>query len=202
PIGCANLHGGAVAIPASDMSEGLIVSDLSVALGGQAIVRGVSLTAEPGSITGLIGPNGAGKSTLMRAILDLVPRTAGSIIFEGIDLLALTRRSRAQFAGFVEQSSSTDARLTAREVVALGRIPFQSVWQTTPSPEDGIQIDAALAAVDMSSFAGRLYHVLSGGEQQRIQIARALAQQPRLLILDEPTSHLDIHAQLITLDLL
>jgi iron complex transport system ATP-binding protein len=184
------------------MSEGLIVSDLSVALGGQAIVRGVSLTAEPGSITGLIGPNGAGKSTLMRAILDLVPRTAGSIIFEGIDLLALTRRSRAQFAGFVEQSSSTDARLTAREVVGLGRIPFQSVWQTTPSPEDGIQIDAALAAVDMSSFAGRLYHVLSGGEQQRIQIARALAQQPRLLILDEPTSHLDIHAQLITLDLL
>jgi iron complex transport system ATP-binding protein len=184
------------------MSKGLIVSDLSVTLGGQAIVQGVSLTADPGSITGLIGPNGAGKSTLMRAILDLVPRISGSIIFEGSDLLALTRRSRAQFAAFVEQSSSTDARLTAREVVALGRIPFQSVWQTIPSAEDGLGIDTALAAVDMSSFADRLYHVLSGGEQQRVQIARALAQQPRLLILDEPTSHLDIHAQLITLDLL
>ena len=103
---------------------------------------------------------------------------------------------------FVEQSAGTDARLTVRDVVLLGRIPFQTVWQVAPSPEDLRLADAALASVDMVAFADRLYHTLSGGEQQRIQIARSLAQQPRLLLLDEPTSHLDVHAQLTALRLL
>lgn len=183
------------------MSEGLVVSDVTMRLGDRAIVDGIDMVAPAGQVTGLIGPNGAGKSTLLRAILGLVPAT-GSVSFDGTDLIALPRRARAQFTAFVEQSSETDARLTAREVVLLGRIPFQSVWQASPSPEDAVQAEAALAAVDMVAFADRLYHTLSGGEQQRIQIARALAQQPRLLLLDEPTSHLDVHAQLATLDLL
>ena len=184
------------------MSRGLNVSNLSVTIGAQAIVADVTLAAEPGAITGLIGPNGAGKSTLLRAVLGLVPQASGAVTFDGADLLAMSRRARAQFTAFVEQNSATDARLTAREVVGLGRIPFQSLWQATPSPKDESEIDAALAAVEMSGFGNRLYHVLSGGEQQRVQIARALAQQPRLLLLDEPTSHLDIHAQLVTLDLM
>jgi iron complex transport system ATP-binding protein len=153
-------------------------------------------------VTGLIGPNGAGKSTLLRSILGLTPLASGSVTFGDADLLAMPRRSRAQFAAFVEQSGATDARLTAREVVLLGRIPFQTVWQVSPSPDDTGIADAALAAVDMTTFADRLYHTLSGGEQQRIQVARSLAQQPRLLLLDEPTSHLDVHAQLAILSLL
>ncbi len=184
------------------MTSGLSVRGVSVQLDGQAILDAVDLTAQPGTITGLIGPNGAGKSTLLRAILGLAPIAGGSIAFDGTDLLALPRRSRAQFTAYVEQSVGTDARLTAREVVLLGRIPFQTVWQVSPSPEDTSLADAALAAVDMITFADRLYHTLSGGEQQRIQIARSLAQQPRLLLLDEPTSHLDVHAQLATLGLL
>lgn len=183
------------------MTTGLLVDGLSVELGGQAILAGVQLAAAPGTVTGLIGPNGAGKSTLMRAILGLVPAT-GSVSFGGADLIAMSRRARARFTAFVEQSSDTDARLTAHEVVMLGRIPFQSVWQATPSPADGASVETALAAVGMTGFAGRLYHTLSGGEQQRIQTARALAQEPRLLLLDEPTSHLDVHAQLTTLALL
>lgn len=183
------------------MSPGLVANGVAVEVGGQSILDGIDMAAPIGQVTGLIGPNGAGKSTLLRAILDLVPAT-GSVSFDGTDLFALPRRSRAQFTAFVEQSSDTDARLTAREVVLLGRIPFQSIWQATPSPADLAQAEAALAAVDMTVFADRLYHTLSGGEQQRIQIARALAQQPRLLLLDEPTSHLDVHAQLAMLDLL
>ena len=184
------------------MSAGLSVRGVSVRLGAQTILDAVDLTAEPGMVTGLIGPNGAGKSTLLRAILGLAPIESGTVSFGGTDLLAMSRRSRAQFATFVEQSADTDARLTAREVVLLGRIPFQTVWQVSPSAEDTGLADAVLAAVDMLAFADRLYHTLSGGEQQRVQIARALAQQPRLLLLDEPTSHLDVHAQLATLALL
>ena len=184
------------------MSAGLEVSGAIVRLGAQTILHGVSLVASAGTVTGLIGPNGAGKSTLMRTILGLAPLSGGAVTFDGADLLAMPRRSRAQFTAFVEQSGDTDARLTVREVVTLGRIPFQPVWQAAPSPEDSALVDAALAEADMSGLADRLYHTLSGGEQQRVQIARALAQQPRLLILDEPTNHLDVHAQLATLDLL
>ena len=184
------------------MTAGLSVSSVSVRLGSQTILDRIDLTAAPGAVTGLIGPNGAGKSTLMRAILGLVPLDGGAVTFDNNDMLAMPRRNRALFTAFVEQSSSSDARLTAREAALLGRIPFQSVWQATPSPDDIAQVDAALAELDMSPFADRLYHTLSGGEQQRVQIARALAQQPRLLLLDEPTSHLDVHAQLAVLDLL
>ena len=182
--------------------EGLSVNSVSVRLGGQPILDAINLTAQPGTVTGLIGPNGAGKSTLMRAILGLAPVEGGTVAFGGVDLLSLSRRSRAQFVAFVEQSAGTDARLTARDVVLLGRIPFQTVWQVAPSPEDLSLAEAALASVEMVAFADRLYHTLSGGEQQRIQIARSLAQQPRLLLLDEPTSHLDVHAQLTALHLL
>lgn len=181
---------------------GLVVSGLDVTLGGRAVLRDVGLSALPRTITGLIGPNGTGKSTLMRAVLGLVPRDAGKVTFEGADLLGLSRRVRAQQAAFVEQSVSTDARLTVREVVALGRIPFQSVWQSAATVADQDAVSEALAEVDLEGLSHRLFETLSGGEQQRVLIGRALAQQPRLLVLDEPTSHLDIQAQILTLNLL
>ena len=184
------------------MSTGLVVSGVTVRAGASTILDDVSFAARSGALTGLIGPNGAGMSTLMRAALGLVPHDAGSIAFDGADLPGMKRQARAQLSAFVEQSGATEVHLSAREVVLLGRIPFQSVWQSAPSPADVRAVDEALAAVEMTDLAQRLYHTLSGGEQQRLQIARALAQQPRLLVLDEPTNHLDVHAQLAVLSLL
>ena len=179
----------------------LTVRDLSVSRGGHAIVDGVGFTAPSGRITGLIGPNGAGKSTLLAAILGLTPAT-GAAHFDGLDLPRMARRDRARQVAFVEQSATTEERLSVEEVVALGRIPFEAAWQSGPSPEDQAIIGRALAETGMASFGSRRFDTLSGGEQQRVHLARALAQQPRLLLLDEPTSHLDIRAQLQLLALL
>ena len=184
------------------MSGGLLFDAVAVRAGQAVLLERVSCRASAGRLTGLIGPNGAGKSTLMRAAMGLVPLAAGHISFRGADLPSMQRRARAQVSAFVEQSGAAEVQLTAREVVLLGRIPFQSIWQSAPSSDDDWAVDSALAAVSMSGFAGRHYHTLSGGEQQRLQIARALAQEPKLLVLDEPTNHLDVHAQLNVLSLL
>ena len=184
------------------MSKGLRVQGATAIVGSAKLLDDVSFAAPASALTGLIGPNGAGKSTLMRVALGLVPLSAGSIVFDDADLLGMPRRDRAQMTAFVEQSGTTETRLSAREVVMLGRIPFQSIWQSAPSPADNVAVAEALAVVGMSHLAARHYHTLSGGEQQRLQIARALAQMPRLLMLDEPTNHLDVHAQLAVLSLL
>ena len=179
----------------------LTVGDLTVNRGGHVIVDRASLNAPSGRITGLIGPNGAGKSTLLAAILGLTP-AMGAVRFDGLDLPKMSRRDRARQVAFVEQSATTEERLSVEEVVALGRIPFEAAWQSGPSPEDQAIIAQALAETGMTSFGLRRFDTLSGGEQQRVHLARALAQQPRLLLLDEPTSHLDIRAQLQLLALL
>ena len=179
----------------------LVVSGLSVRKSGASILTDAGFTAPLGAITGLIGPNGAGKSTLLAAILCLVPAT-GTAHFDTIDLRTMPRRERARMVAFVEQSASTEERLTVRDVVALGRIPHEARWQSAPNPQDCTIVDAALAETGMSAFAPRRFNTLSGGEQQRVHLARALAQQPRLLLLDEPTSHLDIAGQLDLLALL
>ena len=179
----------------------LTVTALSVEKSGTPILADVGFTVSSGRITGLIGPNGAGKSTLLSALIGLVP-ASGRIAFEGNDLPAMHRRDRAQLLAFVEQSAVTEERLSVRDVVALGRIPYEATWQTEPSADDTNVIAQALADTGTTDFADRRFATLSGGEQQRVHVARALAQQPRLLLLDEPTSHLDIRGQLQLLALL
>jgi len=182
--------------------SGLAVSHLQVRASKATILDDVSFSAPGGAITGLIGPNGAGKSTLIGAVVGLRPTERGEVTFKGRALLSLPPAERARLLAHVEQSATTTERLRVRDVVRLGRIPFQSTWQATPSAEDEAIVDGAMAELAIEPFARRLYHSLSGGEQQRVQLARALAQQPRLLLLDEPTSHLDIEAQLRVLGLL
>ena len=184
------------------MSAGLQVSGARVVKGGRAVVSDVRFAALGGKITGLVGPNGAGKSTLIGAVVGLERLEQGTVLFDGADLMAMDRRSRAKLCAYVEQSAATEERLSVVDVVALGRIPHGSVWVTGPSSEDAAIVMDALGRVGMAEFAARQFNTLSGGEQQRVQMARALAQEPKLLVLDEPTSHLDIRAQLQVLDLL
>ena len=182
--------------------SGLVVHAATVRAGDRAILDRVGFTADTGLVTGLIGPNGAGKSTMIAAALGLRPLAEGTIRLDDADVLRLPPAERARVCALVEQFASTTERLLVRDVVALGRLPFQSGWPSPPSPQDDVIVGRAVAELGLADFAGRFYHTLSGGEQQRVQLARALAQQPRLLLLDEPTSHLDIRAQLLVLDLL
>ncbi|WP_417307392.1 ABC transporter ATP-binding protein [Devosia sp.] len=180
----------------------LVVADARLTRDSKPILDGAGLTAPSGSLHGLIGPNGAGKSTLLRAILGLEPLDRGSVQFDGADFLSLPRGARARRAAYVEQISGTETPMAVSDVVMLGRIPFQSVWQATPTRDDEAAVTQALDAVGMTAFANRSFTTLSGGEQQKVLVARALAQSPSLLVLDEPTNHLDVAAQLGMLALL
>lgn len=181
--------------------SGLVARRISVRAGGRLLVDGVDCTVPRGSLTAMIGPNGAGKSTLLRALAAVDRPASGAVAFERDDLHTMPRRHRARVVAFVEQESSTELGLTVREVVALGRIPHQPVFQNA-TPDDAALVDAALRRCRLLDLAGRDVTTLSGGERQRVQLARALAQEPRLLLLDEPTNHLDIAAQLDVLELL
>ncbi|WP_104107795.1 ATP-binding cassette domain-containing protein [Nocardioides sp. 616] len=193
----------------------LRVRGLSRVAGGTVLVEDASFQVPSGGVVALVGPNGAGKSSLLRLIAgtaspdrlpDATParrraeRGQASVVLDGVDLLALRRRDRARQVAVVEQDARAEFALTVRQVVALGRIPHESSWAVAPT-ESG-EVDAALARAGLQGMADRSLATLSGGEQQRVQLARALAQQPRLLLLDEPTNHLDIRAQLDTLALL
>lgn len=182
--------------------SGLIIKNAIVRAGERTILADAGFSAPAGAVTGVIGPNGAGKSTLIAAVMGQRRLSGGTIAFEGIDLPGTLAAERARLCAHVEQFATTTERLSVRDVVALGRVPFQSDWQAVPSPHDDVVVTDAIEALGMSAFGDRLYHRLSGGEQQRIQIARALAQEPQLLLLDEPTSHLDIKAQLLVLEVL
>lgn len=170
-------------------------AQLSYAVSGDYLVKGVDCIIEPGVPTALLGANGAGKSTLLHLLAGLLRPTSGSVQLDGEDLWSLVPRTRAQRMAVVEQTVAGGQPLKTFDVVLLGRTPYQGLF-AGPSSHDYEVASAALHTVGMAAFGDRLYDTLSGGEQQRIQLARALAQQPHVLLLDEPTNHLDIGAQL------
>ena len=169
--------------------------------GSATLVDDAGFTAPAGALTALLGPNGAGKSTLLRAVAGIERPAAGTVEFEGEDLLALPRRERARRLALVEQEAGTELPLTVRSVVGLGRTPHESVLGGR-DPDAAAAIEDAMQTAGVAGFATREFTSLSGGERQRVMLARVLAQQPRILLLDEPTNHLDVSAQLEVLDLL
>jgi iron complex transport system ATP-binding protein len=180
----------------------LAIKNANLTLEAKTILDDVSFAIQPGRLNALIGPNGAGKSSLLRVILGFEPAASAHIDFEGTDFHALPRRSRARIAALVEQTAATDQPIDVHDVVMLGRLPHQGMWAADSETGDEEIAARAMARAGVSEFATRRFSTLSGGEQQRVHIARALAQSPRLLLLDEPTNHLDLSAQIAVMEIL
>ena len=154
----------------------------------------VSLVAQAGETIVCIGPNGAGKSTLIRAIAGTVPLRQGSITLDGSDITQMTSAIRAQQIAVVPQTVVMPVGFSVREVVAMARYAFHPWYQRHTGHDDQI-IDYAMTQAGVVQFADFPANQLSGGEQQRVAFARAIAQQPKVLLLDETTAHLDLHHQ-------
>ncbi len=168
---------------------------LRVAYGDRQVIRGVDLNVAAGEVVGLIGPNGCGKTTLLRAITANLPITAGEVQFNGESSARMTTRDLARRVAVVPQSPRLPAGYTARDVVLMGRTAHLGFFEQE-GPEDYRRVDEALAVVGAEELADRDVDEMSGGERQNIVIARALAQDAPLLLLDEPTTNLDIGHQI------
>jgi iron complex transport system ATP-binding protein len=173
---------------------------LSCGYHGRAVLSDVDLTFSPGSVSALLGPNGSGKSTLLRTLAGITAPLAGSVSLDGQAVERMDAAARAKRFAFVPQEEAVPFRFSVREVVAMGRIPHSTGLFDTE--EDRAAAEDAMAQADCLDLADRPITELSGGEKQRVLIARALAQSGEVLLLDEPTSHLDVSHQLATRTLL
>ena len=182
------------------MTAALRAQDLSVALGGTPVLHGVSIDLPPGW-TAIIGPNGAGKSTLLRALAGLLPRQRGQVWLQGRPLDDWSVRERAQHIAWLAQQGQAQGDLTVRELVHLGRLPHLGLFGT-PGPQDERCVDAAMQATECAAWQHRRLQQLSGGERQRCLLARVLAVGAPVLLLDEPTTHLDPPHQVAVVRLL
>ena len=163
--------------------------------GAKTGLDSVDLTIEPGRIVGLLGPNGSGKSTLLKCIYRVLHQDAGCIFLDGKENTKMGYKETARFLGVVAQHNIYDFDFSVRDIVLMGRSPHKKTMEQD-NAEDRRIAREALARVGLSGFEERTFAELSGGEQQRVILARALAQQTRALILDEPTNHLDVKYQL------
>jgi iron complex transport system ATP-binding protein len=181
----------------------IAVSDLVVSYPGaeRNAVDGVSFVAGPGKLTALAGPNGSGKSTIVRALLGRADVVRGSVAAGGSDVRTLSLTELARRVAVVPQREEAAFPSRVREYVALGRYPHLGLWRAATSADDAA-VDDALEQAGVSTLAGRETDALSGGEWQRVRIARALAQKTPALVLDEPTTFLDVAHEMAIFELL
>ncbi|WP_460061739.1 ABC transporter ATP-binding protein [Streptomyces sp. YKOK-I1] len=179
----------------------LTVDHLRVTLDGRPILREVTLEAEKGDVVGLVGPNGSGKTTLLRTVYRSLRPAGGVVRVGGDDVWELSARTAARRTAAVLQDAGAATGLSVTEIVALGRTPHHGLLGRDGA-EDREAVADAVARCGVAPFAHRAHATLSGGERQRVLLARALAQRPRLLVLDELTNHLDIRARFELLDLI
>lgn len=171
---------------------GVVVHDVTINIGDKTLLENINFVAQPGVVTGLIGPNGAGKSTLLAAIAGDLPVARGSITVAGHNPSTSTPRTLSQARAVMLQDVGVSFQFFVRDIVAMGRRP----WKGTPAEAHDPQIiDAALAAVDCTHLEARDIVTLSGGERARVALARVLAQNTPVVLLDEPTAALDIKHQ-------
>ena len=168
---------------------------LSGGYGGADVVRGVDLAVAKGECVAVLGPNGAGKSTLLRLLAGILPPSSGRVELVGKPLAGWRRRDAARLLGFVPQAVSFAFPLTVSEVVQQGRAPHLGPWRPA-APRDHAAVASAIARVGLGGREATPVQRLSGGERQLVLLARALASEPRLLLLDEPATALDVRHQL------
>ncbi|MCC5779268.1 ABC transporter ATP-binding protein [Nitratireductor sp. B36] len=173
----------------------LQVKNLSVVLGKRQVLDAISFDIEPGQVIGLLGPNGAGKSTLMRALNGHIA-AAGAMQLGEHDLAAIGPAQRARLIAYLPQQRTIGWRLSVRDLVALGRLPWRAFGQR-PNARDESAIARAMAMADIAPLADRVAKELSGGEQARVLMARAIVQETPLLMADEPASGLDAAHQIM-----
>ncbi len=181
------------------MTPAIRVSDVSVALGDHLALAGVTIDVARGEWLNIIGPNGAGKTTLLRAVLHSV-RFTGAIEVEGVDVAARNAMHRARAIAYVPQSPVIPAGMTVVDYLLLGRTPRRGVFGGDSRHERSV-VETVLDRLDLHGFARREVRSLSGGERQRVVLGRALVQEAAILLLDEPTTALDLGHQQDVLDL-
>jgi iron complex transport system ATP-binding protein len=179
----------------------LAARDLTLAYEGRVVVDGLDLDVSSGRVTAIVGPNACGKSTLLRGLSRLLAPMSGSVLLDGADIRALPTKEVATRLGLLPQTPSAPDGITVADLVSRGRYPHQGWFRRwTAADDDAVQ--EAMTATGVADLAERAIDELSGGQRQRVWIAMALAQQTGILLLDEPTTFLDISHQLDVLDLL
>ena len=183
------------------MKTAIDVKQLSVTLGDRQILHDINLSVPVGKITTLIGPNGCGKSTLLRSMIGYIHSPRECVTILGKPLQSYSQSELARQMAFLPQVPNMPKDMTVEELVYCGRYPYQMWWKNT-AKEDREIVDYALGITKTDHLRYQLIPSLSGGERQRVWIAMALAQEPKLLVLDEPTTYLDINHQLEIMELL
>lgn len=167
---------------------------LAIGYPGRRVGAGFDVALRAGEVLALLGPNGSGKTTLLKTLLGLIPAQAGEVLLEGVPLARVPLRERALRLAYVPQATQAGFGFLAREVALMGRTAHGG-WLSRPGPRDHAVADAALERLGIAALAERPVTQLSGGERQLVLIARALAQEPRAVVLDEPTASLDFGNQ-------
>ncbi|MBW7473191.1 heme ABC transporter ATP-binding protein [Paenibacillus oenotherae] len=175
------------------------VQHLEKTIGKTTILKDISFTMEAGRMYGIIGPNGVGKSTLIRLLSGVESPTSGEVRLEGRTADSYGRKELAKWLAVLQQGGLASAGFNVREVIMMGRFPFQN-WLGEEKKDVEALIDDALAAMGLLELQHRRIDELSGGERQRVALAKVMVQEPRLLLLDEPTTYLDIGYQVQLLD--
>ena len=176
------------------------VDSISISYGDVSVLRDVSFGVERGEFVGLIGPNGAGKTTLLRAVSGVLTPDSGTVGVDGVAVHGLSSRASSRLVSVVPQDTHLSFAFDVRDVVEMGRHPHRSRFGA-PTPEDRTVVDRALERTRTAELADRSIDEVSGGERQRVLLARAIAQDTPVILLDEPTASLDVNHQVETLDL-